>query len=119
MSKIWDDKAAVEWEEAFPIGNGRIGAMIFGSPGSEHLQLNEESIWYGGPVNRLNPDMKENLPKIRELIFSGRIAEAEKLMWFTMSGCPKGQHPYQTLGDMTIDFDAFGEQGEITDYRRE
>ncbi len=119
MSKLWDDKAAVEWEEAFPIGNGRIGAMIFGSPGSEHLQLNEESIWYGGPVNRLNPDMKENLPKIRELIFSGRIAEAEKLMWFTMSGCPNGQHPYQTLGDMTIDFDAFEKTGEITDYRRE
>lgn len=119
MSILWDDKAAVEWEEAFPIGNGRIGAMIFGGPGYEHLQLNEESIWYGGPVNRLNPDMKENLPKIRELIFAGRIAEAEKLMWLTMSGCPNGQHPYQTLGDMTIDFDVFGEPGEITDYRRE
>ena len=119
MSILWDDKAAVEWEEAFPIGNGRIGAMIYGAPGSEHLQLNEESIWYGGPVNRLNPDMKKNLPKIRELIFAGRISEAEKLMWLVMSGCPNGQHPYQTLGDMTIGFDASGEQGEITDYRRE
>ncbi|MCM1146096.1 MAG: glycoside hydrolase family 95 protein, partial [Lachnoclostridium sp.] len=104
MSKLWDDKPAVEWEEAFPIGNGKIGAMIFGAPASEHLQLNEESIWYGGPVDRLNPDMKENLPKIRELIFDGKIAEAEKLMWLTMSGCPNSQHPYQTLGDMTIDF---------------
>ncbi|MCM1253844.1 MAG: glycoside hydrolase family 95 protein [Clostridium sp.] len=119
MSKLWDDKPAVEWEEAFPIGNGKIGAMIFGAPASEHLQLNEESIWYGGPVDRLNPDMKENLPKIRELIFDGKIAEAEKLMWLTMSGCPNGQHPYQTLGDMTIDFNAFGKMGEFTDYHRE
>ena len=116
MSKLWYNKPAVEWEEALPVGNGRIGAMIYGTPEREHLQLNEESIWYGGPVDRDNPDMRENLPRIRELIFQGRIGEAEKLMWFAMSGCPNGQHPYQTLGDMTVDF---GEQGEITDYYRE
>ena len=59
------NKPAGKWEEAFPIGNGRMGAMIFGQPGEEKLQLNEDSIWYGGPMDRINPDAKENLPKVR------------------------------------------------------
>lgn len=116
MSRLWYRKPAIEWEEALPIGNGRLGAMIYGSVEREHLQLNEESIWYGGPVNRINPDMKENLEKIRNFIFSGEIKQAEKLLALAMSGCPCGQHPYQTLGDLWI---AFDEELEYEEYERE
>ncbi|MBQ7920398.1 MAG: glycoside hydrolase family 95 protein [Lachnospiraceae bacterium] len=116
MSKLWYAGAAVEWEEALPLGNGRLGAMVYGGTEYEHIQLSEESIWYGGPVNRVNPDMKEKLPKIRRLIFEGKIAEAEKLMWLAQSGCPNSMHPTQTLGDITIGFEGMK---EVTDYRRE
>lgn len=116
MSKLWYNKHAIEWEEALPLGNGRLGAMLYGNPVNEHIQVNEESIWYGGPVNRNNPDMKANLSKIRELIFQGEISKAEKLMWFAMSGCPNSAHPSQTLGDIVIDFEGLG---EIEQYYRE
>ena len=80
MSRLWYDHPASEWEEALPIGNGRIGAMVYGGTDRERLQVNEESIWLGGPVNRHNPDAKANLPKIRQLLRDGRIPEAEHLM---------------------------------------
>lgn len=116
MSLLWYREPAKIWEEAMPLGNGRIGAMVFGQPGSERIQVNEESIWYGGPVNRINPDLKKYLPQIRELIFSGEISKAEQLMLLAMSGCPNSVHPYQTLGDIHIDFP---EIKEATDYRRQ
>ena len=98
MSRLWYDHPASEWEEALPIGNGRIGAMVYGGTDRERLQVNEESIWLGGPVNRHNPDAKANLPKIRQLLRDGRIPEAEHLMETALSACPEGMHPYQTLG---------------------
>ena len=75
MSKLLYNAPAVEWEEALPIGNGRMGAMIYGGAAGEHLQLNEESIWYGGKMDRDNPDTLINLPRIRELLLGGRISE--------------------------------------------
>lgn len=116
MSRLWYRAPAKEWEEALPLGNGRLGAMVYGGTAQEQIQVNEESIWYGGPVERNNPDMKEQLPRIRELLFDGRIAEAEQLMWHAMSGCPNGQHPYQTLGDIRVGFDGIG---ETASYERE
>jgi len=116
MSKLWYKQQANIWEEALPLGNGRLGAMVFGNPKNERIQVNEESIWYGGSVNRNNPNMKENLPKIRELIFNGEISKAESLMMAAMSGCPNSQHPYQTLGDLYLDQKGLG---EITEYYRE
>jgi len=116
MSKLWYDKPAVEWEEALPLGNGRIGAMVYGIADKEHIQVNEESIWYGGPVNRNNPDLKKYLPEIRELIFKGEISKAERLMFLAMSGCPNSAHPSQTLGDIMLEFEGLG---EITEYKRE
>lgn len=115
MSKLWYDKPAKVWEEALPLGNGKLGAMIFGGVSKEHIQLNEDSVWYGGPVDRNNPDAKENLPKIRELILNGKISEAEKLMKYALSGTPNSQHPYQTLGDLFIDF---GEDFKEIGYKR-
>src|SRR5690554_3500470 len=67
------------WVEALPIGNGRLGGMVFGGVRVEHIQLNEDSVWYGGPRDRNNPDALQYLPEIRRLILSGRPAEAERL----------------------------------------
>ena len=94
MSKLWYKSPAREWDEALPLGNGRLGAMVYGGVMDEHIQVNEESMWYGSRVDRNNPDMKEQLPVIRELIFKGEIGKAEKLLRRAMSGCPQSMHPY-------------------------
>lgn len=116
MSKLWYKSPAREWDEALPLGNGRLGAMVYGGVMDEHIQVNEESMWYGGRVDRNNPDMKEQLPVIRELIFKGEIGKAEKLLRRAMSGCPQSMHPYQTLGDINIQFEGLKDH---TDYYRE
>lgn len=116
-SRLWYKQPAVEWEEALPIGNGRLGAMVYGGIASERVQVNEESMWYGGKAERINPDFKENLPKIRSLLDEGRISEAERLMDKAMSGCPESMHPYQTLGEIKFTFYGI-DQDDATDYKR-
>ncbi len=115
MSKLWYKQPAAVWEEALPLGNGRMGAMIFGNPTEEHIQLNEDSMWYGGRGDRTNPDTIKYLPRIRELILKGEIQKAERLMKMAMSGCPDSAHPYQTLGDMHFTFENIG---TVTEYER-
>lgn len=105
MEKLWYQKPADEWEEALPLGNGRLGAMVFGQIQKEQIQVNEESIWYGKRRERINPDAKENLPKIREYIRNGQIQKAQKLMSLAMTGCPYGERMYQTLGEISIEMD--------------
>lgn len=105
MSKLFDAKAACKWEEAYPLGNGRIGAMIFGQPGNERIQLNEDSVWYGSPEDRVNPDAKEHLAGIRGLIRDGRIPEAERAMKLYLSGVPQSQRPFQSAGDLFLDWE--------------
>lgn len=114
-SRLWYKQPAAVWEEALPLGNGRMGAMVFGDPVNEHIQLNEDSMWYGGPTDRNNPDAKQYLPKIRQLILNGEIKKAERLMKMAMSGCPDSAHPYQTLGDMHFTFENIG---TVTTYER-
>lgn len=102
--KLWYDKPAQVWTEALPLGNGRLGAMVFGNPGMEQLQLNEETIWAGRPNNNANPNALEYIPKVRELVFAGKYLEAqtlatEKVMAKTNSGMP-----YQSFGDLRISF---------------
>ena len=116
MSKLWYRQPAKEWEEALPLGNGRLGAMVFGGVSDERLQMNEESMWYGGRVDRNNPDAKKMLPQIRELILNGEIRRAERLMKLALSGCPDSMHPYQTLGDVFLQFEGVD---NYTDYHRE
>lgn len=98
MSRLWYKEPAKVWEEALPLGNGRLGAMVFGTVANERIQLNEDTVWYGGYRDRNNPDALKYLPKIRELLLSGRISEGEKLMKYALSGTPLSQHPYQSLG---------------------
>lgn len=117
MNRIWYQKPAKVWEEALPLGNGRLGGMVYGEVEKEQIQLNEETMWYGGKVDRNNKDAKEYLPQIRELIIGGKIQEAEKLMKYALSGTPQSQHPYQSLGDMKFNF--FDVGSDVNVYHRE
>ncbi len=117
MSRLWYEQAATCWDEALPIGNGRLGAMVFGNVSRKHLQLNEETVWYGGPRDRHNPDALKNLGKVRQLIYEGKIGEAEALLKYAFSGMPQSERPYQSLGDLWIDMK--GAKGSAEDYRRE
>ena len=108
-NKIGFDRPASDWNEALPVGNGRMGAMVFGGIATELLQLNEDSIWYGGPRDRINPSAKEKLPLIRQALDEGRIAEAEDLCALALSGTPDTQSHYEPLGNLYILFDGDGE----------
>ena len=106
--KLWYDAPANYWEEALPLGNGRLGAMVFGGIAHEEFQLNEETIWTGSPYNNTNPNAKDSLAKIRQLIFEGRNAEAQKLCGPAICS-PRGNGmAYQTVGSLHLDFDIKG-----------
>jgi alpha-L-fucosidase 2 len=116
--KIWFTRPADSWNEALPVGNGRLGAMIFGGIEKERIQLNEESVWTGKPRWDANPDALKNLPEVRRLLVAGKYAEAEKLAQSGIMGHFKRDDAssYQTLGDLTLDF---GPPGALSGYRRE
>lgn len=115
--KLWYDHPAKNWNEALPLGNGRLGMMVFGSVFQEKLQMNEESVWYGGPLDRNNPDAKKYLPQIREAIRTGDLDRAHQLTAFALTAIPDSQRNYQCLGDVLIGFSHEGQ--EFQDYRRE
>ena len=92
------------WEEALPIGNGRLGAMVFGHPFQECIQVNEESLWSGAPMNSNNPKAIQSLDKIRELILNHQYIAAKKLAAETMVGTPPCVRSYQTLGNILLDY---------------
>jgi alpha-L-fucosidase 2 len=116
--KIWFTRPAGNWNEALPVGNGRLGAMVFGNVENERLQLNEESVWTGQPRWDANPDALKNLPKVRQLLFDGKYKEAEKLAQSGIMGSFRRDNAssYQTLGDLTINF---GNLRGISNYLRE
>jgi alpha-L-fucosidase 2 len=109
------DKPAAEWTEALPLGNGRIGAMVFGGTEDERLQINESTLWGGGPHNYTNPEAYTHLEEIRQLIFAGKVDEAEKLSG-TLMGQPKLLMPYQPFCDVRLHFPG---HDQATEYRRE
>ncbi len=115
-STLWYKNPTWDWNEALPIGNGRIGGMIFGGVQSEHMQVNEDSVWYGGPMDRNNPSAKEKLEEIRSLILDGQIHKAERLCKRAIGGTPQGMRIYQLLGDFDINYDMG--QAEVLDYKR-
>ncbi len=123
INQLWYRQPAKKWVEALPLGNGRLGAMVFGEMACERIQLNEDSLWSGQPIERENPSALKNLEIVRELLFSGRYVEAEKLVNEKVMGMriAAGIHTYQTLGDLTIDFQSdqvHGNDGFTTQYRR-
>lgn len=100
---LWYAAPAKEWTEALPVGNGKLGAMVFGGTEKERIQLNEDSVWSGGPMERDNPDSLEYLEDIRGLLREGKISEAEQRIKYSMTGIPDGQRTYQTLGELYIE----------------
>ncbi|WP_195574239.1 glycosyl hydrolase family 95 catalytic domain-containing protein [Paenibacillus sp. 1001270B_150601_E10] len=100
--RLWYTKPAGNWVQALPVGNGRFGGMIFGGIQEERLQLNEDSLWYGGPKKRESPDSIASLEIIRQLLFEGKPAEAERLALLSMTSLPQHFNTYQPLGDVIL-----------------
>ncbi|MBL0173294.1 MAG: glycoside hydrolase family 95 protein [Gemmatimonadaceae bacterium] len=115
-STLWFRQPATEWNRALPVGNGRLGAMIFGGTREEHIQLNEETLWTGGPYNPVVKGASKALPEIQRLLFAGDVPRAHDLFGRTMMGVPYEQMKYQPLGDLLI---AFPGHDSVTGYRRE
>ena len=113
--KLWYQQPAQEWTDALPVGNGRLGAMVFGNPFKERIQLNEESLWAGTAMNSNNPEAYKHLKEVQQLILDGKIKESVDLASATMLGTPPRVRSYQTLGDIFIDYGI----KDTTNYRRE
>ena len=100
-TRLWYRQPAVAWTEALPVGNGRLGAMVFGGTTRERLQLNEDTLWTGGPYDPVNPTARGALPEVRRLIDTGKFAEAQVLANAQVMGVPKTQMAYQPVGVTT------------------
>lgn len=114
-SLLWYTSSAEEWEEALPVGNGRLGAMVFGMVGEERIQLNEETCWSGGPYSTVVKGGAEFLPEIQRYIFEGNPLKAHKLFGRHLMGYPVEQQKYQSLANLHLFFDG---HEEVTGYKR-
>lgn len=113
--KLWYDTPATIWEEALPLGNSRLGAMVYGKPAEEEIQLNEETIWGGSPHRNDNPKAAGALAEIQEMIFRKEYGEADKRINETFFGGPHGM-PFQTAGSLMLHFDG---HNNYTNFYRE
>ncbi|HUU09693.1 MAG TPA: glycoside hydrolase N-terminal domain-containing protein [Phycisphaerae bacterium] len=113
---IWCRRPAEKWVEAMPVGNGRLGAMVFGGIEKERLQLNEDTLWAGGPYDPSHPDALAALPEARKLVFAGKYKEAAGLVGARMMARPLSQMSYQPVGDLLLTFPGLA---EAVDYRRD
>jgi alpha-L-fucosidase 2 len=113
---LWYEKPATQWVEALPVGNGRLGAMVYGGTASERLQLNEDTLYAGGPYDPNNREALAALPEARRLIFEGKYKEANDLVGAKMMAQPIKQMPYEPIGDLKLEFPG---HIEIRNYRRE
>ncbi len=114
--KLWYDSPANQWIKALPIGNGRLGAMVFGGVEKERLQFNDDTLWTGQPHEYQNPGAVKYLPDIRRLIDEGKQGEAETLAQEHFMSIPIGQQAYQPFGDLLLSFPM---PSAAMDYRRE
>ena len=115
--QLWYEQPAPRWLASLPVGNGRLGATVFGRVYKETLILNEESVWTRWPDDRHNPDALRALPEVRRLLLEGAVEEAHTLAELSMFGMPHRQASYQVLGDMTLLFGGHHEE-LVTGYRR-
>ncbi len=113
---LWYNAPAANWNEALPLGNGRLGCMVFGNPSNENIQLNEATLWSGGPHRNDNPDAKEILTEIRNLMFQDKYKEAHDLANKKIISKISQGMPYQTVGDLRLKFPG---HEKFSDYRRE
>ena len=122
---LWYAQPAASWNMALPVGNGRLGAMVFGHVLKERLQLNEDSVWSGAPRDRHNPDAARYYPQIKSLLREGRIHEAERLARYAFCSTPRPMVAYQSLGDLTVLFhysdneSIYALRDPVANYRRE
>jgi len=110
------DHPAAGWDSGLPIGNGRLGAMVFGQTEDETLLINEETMFYGGPKNRHNPDSAQHIGKIRKLLWDKKVEDAEFLAMAAMTGSPCNLSPFQPAGHLRIMFR--GHKGKLSSYLR-
>ncbi|OQE40799.1 hypothetical protein PENCOP_c005G04640 [Penicillium coprophilum] len=116
MSELWYQQPAEDWNSALPVGNGRLGAMVYGRTDTEMLQLNEDSVWYGGPQDRNPQDALEYLPRLREAIRAENHAEAEKIAKLAFFANPISQRNYEPLGNLFLDLGH--DPSQVKAYRR-
>ena len=114
--KLWYTKPAQKWTEALPIGNGRLGAMIYGGVDDDQIQFNEETLWTGSPNNYAHKGAYRYLGQIRQLLFDGKQKDAEDLAMQEFMSVPIRQCAYQAFGTVNIHFQ---NQAEYRNYRRE
>ena len=114
--KLWYRQPAEKWTDALPLGNGRLGAMVFGGTQNERVQFNEDTLWTGGPHEYQNEGAAEHLATVRKLLFEGKQREAEKLAMEEMMSIPLRQEQYQPFGDLRL---TFPDHNNTSDYRRE
>lgn len=114
--KLWYTQPAKQWVEALPVGNGRLGAMVYGDPSKELIQLNENTVWAGSPYRNDNPDAKEALPEVRRLIFEGKYKEAHDIVNEKFISKISNGMPYQTMGNLRLTFPG---HENFQDYYRE
>jgi alpha-L-fucosidase 2 len=113
---LWyDEPAGADWLRALPVGNGRLGAMVFGNLDTDRLQLNEDTVWAGGPYDSANSRGAANLAEIRRRVFADQWTQAQDLINQTMLGSPAGQLAYQPVGNLRL---AFGSAGGASQYQR-
>jgi alpha-L-fucosidase 2 len=114
--KLWYNKPAAKWTEALPVGNGRQGAMIFGNPLHEHLQLNENTLYSGEPTSTFKDvNIQSDLPKVIKMLEEKKYVEADKFV--TENWLGRLHQCYQPFGDLYLDFD--GNDSDISNYKRE
>lgn len=113
--KLWYTQPAASWNEALPIGNGRLAGMVFGNHTTEQIQLNEETIWTGSPHNNINSSMQQVVPELRNLLFEKKYAAAQKLSLEKMKAVQNGMS-YQPAGDLLIYMSG---HEQVSDYSRE
>lgn len=113
---LWYSQPGVKWFEGLPIGNGYMGAMVFGGIQKERIALNESSFWSGRPHDYTNPDGFKYFPQIRDLVFAEKYQEAEKMTDQHFFGIPVNQEAYQPIGDLLLSFPGMD---NVKDYYRE
>jgi alpha-L-fucosidase 2 len=114
--KIWYTHPADKWENALPVGNGRLGAMVFGKTDEEEIQINDDTYWSGGPYSTTVKGGSQALPEVRQAIFDGDLIRAHRLFGRHLMGYPVEQQKYQSIGKVVL---KFGAAGPVREYRHE
>ncbi|MES1219037.1 MAG: glycoside hydrolase family 95 protein [Bacteroidota bacterium] len=112
---LWYTAPAAKWDEALPVGNGRLGAMVYGRNAEEIIQLNEDTYWTGGPYSTVVKDGYKVLPEIQRLVFNGEMLKAHNLFGRNLMGYPVEQQKYQSLANLHL---VFANEKNVTDYKR-